>query len=58
MGEIEMSAVTWASEKSNSKKQRSLMRRFVRGPALILVLCAGSSGALAAALLLSSIFEF
>lgn len=53
-----MSAVTWASEKSTTKKRRSLGRRFARGPVLILALCAGSSGALAAALLVSSIFEF
>jgi len=53
-----MSAVTWTSEKSTTKKQRSLVRRFVRGPGLILALCACSSGVLAAAVLLSSIFEF
>ena len=53
-----MSAVTWTSEKSTTKKPRSLVRRFTHGPALILALCACSSGTLAIALLLSSILDF
>lgn len=53
-----MSAVTWTNEKSLAKKHGALVRRFMRGPALILALCVCSSGMLAAALLLSSIFEY
>lgn len=53
-----MSAVTWTSEKTTATKQRALVRRLVRGPVLILAICACSSGILAAALLVSSIFEY
>jgi len=53
-----MRAVAWSHEKPAAKNRRSIMRRIAYGPMLILALCIGSSGALAAALLLWSIFEF
>jgi len=53
-----MLAVTWTEEKSSTKNRRSFIRRIGFGPIVILVLCVGSSGALVAALLLSSLFEF
>jgi len=57
-GEVDMSAVTWTSEKSVATRRRSLARRLFLGPALIVALCICSSGVLAAALLLSSILQF
>ena len=53
-----MFAVDWTSEKTAAKNRGSLVRRIAYGPMLILALCIGSSGELAAALLLWSIFEF
>ena len=52
-----MSAVTWTNEKSAAAKRRSLARRLAYGPALVLGLCAGSSGMLIVAMLLYSVFE-
>lgn len=56
--EVDMSAVAWESETPADAKRRSLAQRLANGPALILTLSVGSSGALAAALALSHIFEF
>jgi len=53
-----MSAINLDNQKLESAKSYSLAQRLVYGPALILALGAGSSAALGAALLLSSIFEF
>ncbi len=53
-----MSAVAWESEKTADAKRRSLALRLAYGPVLILAMSVVSSGALAAALLLSHIFEF
>lgn len=53
-----MSAVSWTEEKSGATRRRSLARRLVFGPALILALCVCSSGVLFAALLLSSVLEY
>lgn len=53
-----MSVGTWTGEKPADTTHRSLLHRVAYGPALILALAISSSGVLAAALLLSSIFEF
>ena len=53
-----MSAISWTNDKAETHQRRSMVRRIVAGPALILALCAGSSGLLVAALLLSSIYQF
>jgi hypothetical protein len=53
-----MSAINLDNQKRESAKRYSLARRLVYGPAFIFALGAGSSAGLAAALLLSSMFEF
>ena len=53
-----MSAIGVNSEKLEATQRNSLVRRLAYGPALIIALGIGSSGALVVALLLSSIFEF
>ena len=52
-----MSDFTWTDDKQAAPSRSSLARQLVYGPLLIIAFAIGSSGVLAAALLLSSILE-